>query len=374
LAKKRPGSGPDPELAAIFSKCLLCGACKKVCPRGIDIPALIMEARGTMPQVTGFASFKKFLAQQALARPALLSTLATIARPLGFIPELPEESGLTLTLSESTFDLTPEAAGLTLPEGDPQPLPSQSALYFSGCLSHYLAPAIGLAAEALLARLCGFRLLVPEQQGCCGLAARSAGDAEQAKDLARRTIARFSSDQVRELPVFTTCASCYAGLKGYPELLADDPAWRDQAQAFSQRVWEFATFILHHRLSAGPDFRTDLASRAIVYHDPCHLRFAGITKPPRTLIMQTPGLQLLELPHGPQCCGQGGLFHIAHADLAGTIRQRLVQDFLRTNAELVVTTCSGCLVQWHQGLAAAGAKAQATHLAILLAGQLAMRQ
>jgi len=393
LLAKASGTGVDPELTEIFSKCLLCGACRASCPRGIDIPAIIIRARQTMPRVTGFSSFKKYLIQQALARPALLAGLSRAAGSLGLLPELPEESGLRLTLQMAPPPFTGPPGGvggwgvgdeancraatnfpptLTLPRqgGGDTDQPSKTALYFSGCLARYLVPAIGLASEALLARLCGYRLLVPGQQVCCGLAAQAASDPEQAKVLARRTIALFAGEAVGELPVFTSCASCYAGLKGYAALLADDPEWRDQAQAFADRVWEFSSFILHHRLASAAGFRSGLPGRRIVYHDPCHLRFAGITAPPRDLIRQAPGLTLLELPHGAQCCGLGGLFHVSHADLSQAIRQRLVDDLLSADAELVVSSCSGCLLQWQQGLAAAGAKARATHLALVLAQRL----
>jgi glycolate oxidase iron-sulfur subunit len=113
-----------------------------------------------------------------------------------------------------------------------------------------------------------------------------------------------------------------------------------------------------------------LAPQSIVYHDPCHLRFAKITDPPRELLRQAPALTCLELPHGPRCCGHGGLFHIAHADLSRRIAKPLVDDFLSTGATLVVSSCSGCLLQWQQNLAATGAKVEATHLALLLVQQL----
>lgn len=362
----------DAELTEILSKCLLCGACRAVCPRGIDIPALIIHARATRPQVTGFSSFKKYLAQQALARPAVLAALSKVARPLGLLPAtLPAASGLRLALTPPLLDLSPTAAGLSPQVLTSKTAPTQKALYFSGCLAQHLAPAVGVAAELLLAKLCDFQLLTPGHQGCCGLAAKAAGDLEQAKDLARRTLLTFSGEEVSALPIFTTCASCYASLQGYPELLANDPAWRDQAQAFARRVWEFSSFILQYSPHPAAGFRQDLPARPIVYHDPCHLRWAGITTPPRQLLKLAPGLKCLELPHGPHCCGQGGLFPLAHAELSQRIAKPLVDDFLSTGATLVVSSCSGCLHQWQHRLAATSSKAQATHLALLLAQQLA---
>jgi len=365
---------PAGELGDILSQCLLCGACSAVCPRGIDIPSLLVEARALLPPPTGFASLTGYLTQQALARPALLATLAQLARPLGLLPTLP--------LSEHHPPLAPPTSSVAnlagaedlkrrRAETEEPPTPRQ-ALYFSGCLARHALPVIGEAARLLLNRLCGVQLLSPEGYGCCGLAAKSAGDLAQARDLARRTIAALSAPGFEDLPVFTTCASCFTGLKGYPDLLANDPVWRVPAQVFGQRVWEFSSFVLAHaRHPLANAFRRDHPPRPVVYHDPCHLRFAGITAPPRALLRQVPGLICVELPHGPRCCGHGGLFALSHAALSQRIAHPLVQDFLSTEATQVLSSCSGCLRQWQLELARSGATAhQASHLALALAQEL----
>ena len=43
-----------------------------------------------------------------------------------------------------------------------------------------------------------------------------------------------------------------------------------------------------------------------------------------------------------------------------------MKDVLQLNPEAVTTTCSGCLMQWQQGLAAAGSEIRVLHLAQLL--------
>jgi glycolate oxidase iron-sulfur subunit len=78
-------------------------------------------------------------------------------------------------------------------------------------------------------------------------------------------------------------------------------------------------------------------------------------------------VKLEELPNGPQCCGQGGLFQVAHPELALQIRERLLDDFFNLAADTVVTGCSGCLLQWQLGLTAGGNKIQVEHLALLIA-------
>ena len=359
----------DPEaLGELLSRCLLCGNCKRACPRGIDLVSLTISARTDRGGKGGPSALAGFLARQALARPALAAALAKAAKPLGLAAELPMDSGLRLKLSGPVSPLPALDAGQN--GGLPQIRPARRlALYFPGCLATHLYPEIGPAAARLIANLDDFRLLTPADLSCCGLAAQSAGDLEQARTLARRNLARFASLDGEEAaaPIVTTCASCYAALKGYPDLLADDPGWRPEAEAFASRVWELSAFILAHGSRLAPGFREETTVRTVVYHDPCHLRPA-ITRQPRQLLDLVPGLRRLELPRGAQCCGRGGLFHLAHPRLSLAIRQPLIEDFLATGAELAVSSCSGCLLQWQQGLK--GSPAQVTHLALLLDSQL----
>jgi glycolate oxidase iron-sulfur subunit len=207
---------------------------------------------------------------------------------------------------------------------------------------------------------------MPKQQCCCGLAAESAGDLSTAKRLAKQNILAFAGNT---LPILTSCASCYSQLRRYPELLADESEWCDKAQAFADRLLEFSTFVAQ-AMEADPAFHfaAPAKTRTVFYHDPCHLRFhAQITIPPRKILRAIPGLQLTELPSGPQCCGQGGLFHLAQPELAATIRSRLLNELKQAAPDLVTTTCSGCLIHIQQGLDQGSARPEVRHLAILLA-------
>ncbi len=361
----------DPEaLGELLSRCLLCGNCKRTCPRGIDLVSLTVSARAEWGKKGGPSVLAGFLARQALAHPALAAALAKAAKPLGLAAELPMDSGLRLKLTGTVSPLPALDASLN---GGAPPIrsPRRPALYFPGCLATHLYPEIGPATARIIAHLDDFRLLTPDDLSCCGLAAQSAGDLDQARTLACRNLARFASlggEEEATAPIITTCASCYAALKGYPGLLADDPVWRPAAEAFASRVWELSAFILAHGSRLTPGFREASPVRTVVYHDPCHLR-PTITRQPRQLLDLAPGLRRLELPHGVQCCGQGGLFRLAHPRLSLAIRKPLIEDFLTTGAELAVSSCSGCLLQWQQGLKAS--PAQVTHLALLLDSQLA---
>ena len=202
------------------------------------------------------------------------------------------------------------------------------------------------------------------------MAAVAAGRVDEARDLARKNIAAFDKNG---LPILASCSSCYYQLLSYRTLLADDPHWRERAARFAKRVQEFSSFFLK-KFSTDKGKRQLLQAEAgerVFYHDPCHLRFTHhITQEPRKLLRLLPSLELEELPGGPRCCGQGGLFQLAHPDLAQQVRQKLLDEFDKLAVQTVLTACSGCLLQWKQGLVACSGSERAEHLAVFLAKHL----
>jgi len=354
----------SPVLADILSNCLLCGACENACSRGIDTPSRVAEARGRLP---GTASFLAHLTRKALGHPALLTAGTAAGRLLTRC--LPEESGLRLRLGllcpgrSAPHEPGPEVTAETGMAVNPA---AASCLLFTGCLAAHLEPEIATATAQVVARLTGSPPFVPRIQTCCGMAARGAGDLEEARRLARKNIAAFEGSV---LPILTPCGSCSSHLLTYPDLLADDPAWSERALAFVGRLRELTSFCDTLWAQAAPKLKSPPpAPERVFYHDPCHLRFdLKITTPPRRLLQRLPAVELAELPGGPQCCGLGGLFHLSHPEISRRIRDSLAASFAGLDATTVVTTCTGCLLQWRQLLAAGGTKARAEHLAVFLA-------
>ena len=349
--------------AEILSQCLLCGACRSVCSRGLDPPARFVAARERLEKTAGCQVLLRAITQKALANPALLATIASLGRPL--LDRLPADSGLRLR-----FGL-PQEGPIAAPDSPSEKKPQEQSdhptlAFFPGCYATHLHREITGATERIAARFTGNSPLKPKRQCCCGLAAESAGDTATARRLARQNILAFAGNS---LPILTSCASCYSQLRHYPELLADEPQWREKAQAFADRLLEFSTFVVQ-AMEADPvfSFAAPPKTRTVFYHDPCHLRFhAQITAPPRKILRAIPGLQLAELINGPQCCGQGGLFHLAQPELAEKIRDRLLNQIKQAEPELATTTCSGCLIHIQQGLGHGPAQPEIRHLAIFLA-------
>ena len=344
----------------ILSKCLLCGACADVCPRGIDVPSIIRQTRCDFPRLAGPLHFKKLLTKKALASPHILDSLGTLQKNL--LSGIPRESGLRKLLPFPEIAKGNEAANV-LSLSDYKNTANAQISYFTGCMARYLSPTISSSTIHLTEKATGAYPAVPPGQTCCGLASYSSGDMDEAKKLARRNITAFSDSH---LPILTSCASCYTHLRGYSDLLADDPDWTERAEDFAKRVCEFSSFFLSRidQLS----FSHTPSSPRIFYHDPCHLRF-GLQKiliAPRRLITIASGSSPLELPHGPQCCGHGGLFSLAQPNLSQQILDPLLDEVSELSALQVVTTCSGCLMQLMRGTGKKESSIRVEHLSILL--------
>lgn len=363
-------------LADIFSKCLLCGACLEVCPRGLDTPQLVMNVRSELPRLTGL-TFLKYVSRKALLHPLLFSGLSRLGSAANTLlgEFLPQESGLRLRLmgfDQKVLQLPAvsymdKVKAEMVAEAEQQVSKKPALSFYTGCFANHLQPEIAESTQSLLSKTIGSKAKVPLAQTCCGMAAMAAGRKEEALALAKKNIIAFETD---ELPVLVSCSSCYFQLKSYKELFADDPEWLGRACRFTDRLREFSTFFLESitKTAEAINYSDKAGSSKVAYHDPCHLRFRlHITEEPRQLLKLFPGVEIQELPGGPQCCGQGGLFQLAHPDLAGQVHKRLQDDFGKLSADTVLTACSGCLLQWQLGFGADASRGRAEHLAVFLA-------
>ena len=163
-----------------------------------------------------------------------------------------------------------------------------------------------------------------------------------------------------------SCASCLVQLQAYPRLFADETAWQRRAEKIVTRLVEFS-HCLHDSAEVTRDEEHDSRQATrVYYHTPCHIRHEQDEEYSRQELAAHAGVALVELPGGPRCCGQGGLFHVAQPEISNQIRDALVEDVLKLTPDVITTTCSGCLMQWQQGIAKSGRKVRVLHLSQLL--------
>ena len=212
---------------------------------------------------------------------------------------------------------------------------------FITCLTDAFYPRTGIAAVKVLEKL-GCEVDFPDAQTCCGQPMFNTGHhdgAGGARELAKRMIEVFEPYKT----VVTPSGSCAAMIRDYyaQELFADDPAWRDRAEAFAKKTREFVEFLVH-------DLKVDLKQYdvrwpgQVTYHYSCHLRGIGVTDEAVRVMRQIADLEHTPLPKAEQCCGFGGTFAMKYPQISGSMVRDKVQCIASTKASTVVSNDAGC--------------------------------
>ncbi len=234
---------------------------------------------------------------------------------------------------------------------------------FVTCLVDAIRPSIGFSAVELLEEA-GCRVEVPQAQTCCGQPALNSGDERDAAALARQTIAAFEGFDHVVLPS-GSCAGTM--VHGYPELLANDPAWAPRARAMAAKTHEITSFLVDV-MGFRPRGRR-LAATA-TYHDSCAgLRELGIAAQPRALLAEVEGLEMRGLEGNDVCCGFGGTFCVKYSDISNAIVTEKAEAIERTEADILLAGDLGCLMNMAGKLHRRGARTRCFHTIEVLAGR-----
>ncbi|MDP8223429.1 MAG: (Fe-S)-binding protein [Candidatus Lernaella stagnicola] len=311
-----------------FSLCLMCGRCLEVCKADLDIPHLMQRARAE----SGYAAGIPRLVAETLAKhPSRLSTVARLAATWHkWLARLPEDSGLRRRLGDSYL-----SAGRLLPSPPADPYLARQLgrraqgdrklALFAGCGAGWLLSEIGDAIDAILAAL-DLVAAVPAQN-CCGLPAWGLG-ADDAADAGFAAWREAFSGNGYEA-VLTPCASCAAHLQEHLGEGAETP------------LEEFFVWLARQELAV------DLSGVKLAVHVPCHTRRGVRGGDAVTPMLREAGAEIVELPTAldEQCCGMGGTFGAQHTDLSRRIGLPKVDAMLEAEPAAIVSHCTGCLLQ-----------------------------
>ncbi len=227
------------------------------------------------------------------------------------------------------------------------------------CLGDALFPDAGVATVRLLRRL-GVAVDFPAAQTCCGQPHFNSGFHDDARDLARHTIAAFDTGR----PVVTPSGSCAAMVKlEYPELFRDDPAWHARASDLAGRTHELSDFLVNVLKAEDVGARFE---GKVTYHMACHLRGLGLLTEPERLLRRVRGLEYVPLERCDECCGFGGSFAVRFPGISGAMVNDKAAFIEQTRASAVVATDAGCLMNIAGCLRRRGSTVRALHLAQVL--------
>ena len=265
----------------------------------------------------------------------------------------------------------PSATGRSRPSGRlPARVPARGPRravvgMLTGCVQSVFFPQVNTATARVLAAE-GCDVIIPRDQGCCGALSLHTGRAAEATAFARRTIEVFEAAGVDAIVV--NSAGCGSAMKEYERLFghlaetgqAEGGAWASRAAALSAHVKDLAEFLAELG-TAAPRHPVPVTA---AYHDACHLGHAQrITRQPRDLLREIPGLELVELRDAGTCCGSAGVYNLLQPDAARALGARKADSVLASGASLVISANPGCTLQISAELAERGQHISTAHTA-----------
>ncbi len=314
---------PTGALATMIFSCMLCGACKNLCPTGINIPELIYQGRTLLRDSYGRGRLFRTALKVSLSR--LDSVFALLRggqkllyRPLyraGIVEYIPEITATPFKQKLQVYKNIKKTGRIAV---------------FAGCSVNYFYPRLGEALSRIMLSK-GYEVVVFRGEVCCGAPFRSMGLETEALKLAERNIDHFN--KVRAQAIISMCPTCTMVMREqYPALTGKSIT----------NIMDVNEFLDTYSVATG----LETGTASVTYHDPCHLSYGlSIRDKPRNILRSVKGIELVELKNADECCGFAGLFSMQFKSIARTIGRKKIKHIADTQAETVVTSCPGCIMQ-----------------------------
>jgi glycolate oxidase iron-sulfur subunit len=332
---------PTSTLADRIFSCMLCDACKSLCPTGINIPEVIYHGRVILKDSYKKGRFLRATLKHFIFRlDAVFAILRSYQRifyhPLYkiglFRKYMPEITSRPFKNSIQVYKNIKKTSRVAI---------------FAGCSVNYFYPNLGNAlTNILLSR--GHEVVVFKGESCCGAPLRSMGLEKEASTLAKRNIEHFN--KVHAEAIISLCPTCTMFIKEkYPVLAGNTIV----------NIMDVNEFLIKYNLAT----HLEVKPAVFTYHDPCHLNYGlGIKNEPREILKSIKGINFIEMNHADECCGFGGFFSLYYKDISRDIGMKKIENICSTSADTVVTSCPGCIMHLEAIKREKGAKFNVKHI------------
>lgn len=353
-------------------QCLDCRACTTACPADVDVGGLIEEARGQVRQAMPLTGMKgaisTFFLKGLFPHPNRLqaaggllkfyqkSGLQKAVRSTGALRVMPKHlAEMEAIMPEITTSVRKKYKDVEVipAKGTPK---AQVAM-LKGCIMDVMFGDINQSTINVLTHN-GNDVELPKNQTCCGALHVHAGDRETGKKLAKQNIEAFEKSD----KVVVNAAGCGCALKEYPELLRNEPEWKERAEAFSEKVEDISKYLY----DTGYEKPTSSINKRITYHDACHLAHGqGVRHEPRQLLKDIPGVTFIEQPNADTCCGSAGIYNITNPEMATAVLERKMEN-VPDDVDMISMGNPGCMLQMAMGVQKYGRSGEIVHTVQLL--------
>ncbi|MES9976263.1 MAG: (Fe-S)-binding protein, partial [Candidatus Thiodiazotropha sp.] len=209
---------------------------------------------------------------------------------------------------------------------------------FTGCVSTQVEQTLLECAMALLRRL-GYAVEIPQTQCCCGAIHRHNGFGERAERYC--TANRQQTARSHAQALVTLASAC-------------------QLELQEQQASEIPVVSLMDLLLSLPDTEIPTlkpyAGRVAV-HTPCSSRDDGGMR----LLQRIPQAEILPLADNSVCCGAAGSYIFTQPSLSIALGEAKIENLQACQADILITSNTGCAMQLRQLIADAGLQIQVMH-------------
>jgi glycolate oxidase iron-sulfur subunit len=352
------GSVDSQRLHDHLDSCLACRACEAACPSEVHYGELITAVRALQANSGRASGQPNRLTLNLLARAPYQQLPAKLTR----IYQRIGASRLTNRLGNAAIQ---HLNALLPPQLDTSPwlelYPTHGDTVgrvglFTGCIGRITdRPALNAAIQIL--NQLGFDVVVPPEQCCCGAMHLHSGDDVKAASLARENSKAFDN---YELDAIVGVASgCSAHLMEYAKQEVFLPA----------AILDISSFLGNQ--SSIHDLELRPLRKRVALHTPCSMKnILKSESDPYRLLQLIPDINLFPLPENGLCCGAAGHYLITHPDSAEALRADKILGLKSNQAEILVTSNTGCSLHMAAGIRAEGMQVEVLHPVELLARQI----
>lgn len=260
---------------------------------------------------------------------------------------------------EQTLAASSKSESMAVKRGESKlPALGQVAL-FLGCLSQWTDRQ---TQEATLYALntCGYDVIIPRQQGCCGAMAHHQGNFSQAHPLIKRNADVFENHAIEA--ILSTASGCASMLKDSKLYYKEK-----NIESMSNKVTDISEFIKNKI----PKNKLKPLNFKVALHTPCTLK-NGLhqAQGPQEILAQIPNLDWFNLSTKQTCCGSAGAYMIEEPQWSDTLVNNLLSQIDDHEIDFIVTSNIGCALHVRKALIAEGKSIKVVHPMVLLAKSL----
>ncbi len=343
-----------------LNKCLLCGSCAANCPSGVNILEIFIKARSIIADYLRMPILKQLIFRKMLAHPKTFDKIVSMGSKLQKFILTRQQKDTEATSFKlispllKNRNIIPIADRFFQDSGHSlignAKTTGPRVVFFTGCLIDKFFPRVGIAAVKVLLHH-NVRVIIPKNQGCCGIPALATGDTKTFTNLVHHHLALFTSHDFDY--VITACATCTSTIKKLWPTMGMDKENPDQKKSVQNQLTDLSqvTMDISQFLNLITGIKTQKSTpnnpqKIVTYHDPCHLsKSLDVRTEPRQLLKACGAYTLKEMADSEKCCGMGGSFNLIHYDISSKIGNMKKENIEATHCHTIATSCPACMMQ-----------------------------